>query len=122
MAYTLRRFNLPRRPRSAGSVPAVGRAWICFIQYRWFFSQPSALCASSVTDARAADRITDAPFATRSEVIALHATSQPLATQIALDVTKQGGSAVDGRRHAATGARADRAQPDRFRHESAGGR
>ena len=46
----------------------------------------------------AADRITDASFATRSEVIAPHAmaaTSQPLATQIALDVMKQGGSAVD---------------------------
>src|SRR6202171_5455857 len=58
----------------------------------------AALCASSFTDARAADRITDAPFATRSEVIAPHAmaaTSQPLATQIALDVMKQGGSAVD---------------------------
>ncbi|NEL42534.1 MAG: gamma-glutamyltransferase, partial [Xanthomonas perforans] len=37
-------------------------------------------------------------FATRSEVIAPHAmaaTSQPLATQIALDVMKDGGSAVD---------------------------
>jgi gamma-glutamyltranspeptidase / glutathione hydrolase len=37
-------------------------------------------------------------FATRSEVIATHgmaATSQPLATQIALDILKQGGSAVD---------------------------
>ena len=58
----------------------------------------AALCASSFTVARAADRITDAPFATRSEVIAPHAmaaTSQPLATQIALDVMKQGGSAVD---------------------------
>ncbi|HEU0201674.1 MAG TPA: gamma-glutamyltransferase, partial [Burkholderiaceae bacterium] len=46
----------------------------------------------------AADRLTDAPFATRSEVIAprgMAATSQPLATQIALDVMKQGGSAVD---------------------------
>jgi gamma-glutamyltranspeptidase / glutathione hydrolase len=58
----------------------------------------TAFCASSFTDARAADRITDAPFATRSEVIAPHAmaaTSQPLATQIALDVMKQGGTAVD---------------------------
>ncbi|QNM97934.1 gamma-glutamyltransferase [Chitinimonas koreensis] len=48
--------------------------------------------------AHAADRITDAPFATRSEVIAPHAmaaTSQPLATQIALDVMKQGGNAID---------------------------
>jgi gamma-glutamyltranspeptidase/glutathione hydrolase len=48
--------------------------------------------------AMCADRLTDAPFATRSEVIATHgmaATSQPLATQIALDVLKAGGSAVD---------------------------
>jgi len=46
----------------------------------------------------AADRITGQTFATRSEVIAPHAmaaTSQPLATQIALDVMKGGGSAVD---------------------------
>ena len=45
-----------------------------------------------------ADRITGLPFATRSEVIAKHgmaATSQPLATQAALDILKQGGSAVD---------------------------
>ncbi len=46
----------------------------------------------------AADRVTGHEFATRSEVIAPHAmaaTSQPLATQIALDVMKDGGSAVD---------------------------
>ncbi len=45
-----------------------------------------------------ADRITGAPFATRSEVFAptaMAATSHPLATQIALDVMKAGGSAVD---------------------------
>ena len=44
------------------------------------------------------DRITGRPFATRSEVIAQHgmaATSHPLATQIAVDVLKAGGSAVD---------------------------
>ena len=51
------------------------------------------------------DRITGRPFATRSEVIAPHAmaaTSQPLATQIALDIMKKGGNAID----AAIGANA----------------
>ncbi|MCY7355450.1 MAG: gamma-glutamyltransferase [Lysobacter sp.] len=46
----------------------------------------------------AADRVTGKPFATRSEVYAPHAmaaTSHPLATQIALDVMQDGGSAVD---------------------------
>jgi gamma-glutamyltranspeptidase/glutathione hydrolase len=44
------------------------------------------------------DRVTGRPFASRSEVIAPHAmaaTSQPLVTQIALDVLKAGGSAAD---------------------------
>jgi len=48
--------------------------------------------------AMCADRITGLPFATRSEVYApqaMAATSHPLATQIALDVMKSGGSAVD---------------------------
>jgi gamma-glutamyltranspeptidase/glutathione hydrolase len=47
---------------------------------------------------QAQDRLTGASFATRSEVIAPHAmaaTSQPLATQIALDIMKQGGNAID---------------------------
>ena len=52
----------------------------------------------AAAEAPAADRITGEPFATRSEVIARHgmaATSQPLATQIALDILKAGGTAVD---------------------------
>lgn len=46
----------------------------------------------------AQDRITGLQFATRSEVIAQHGmacTSQPLATQVAIDVLKSGGNAID---------------------------
>ncbi len=53
------------------------------------------LCSVSLP---AADRVTGERFATRSEVYAPHAmaaTSHPLATQIALDTMKAGGSAMD---------------------------
>ena len=46
----------------------------------------------------AQDRITGKAFTTRSEVLAQHGmacTSQPLATQVALDILKSGGNAID---------------------------
>ncbi len=46
----------------------------------------------------AQDRLTGETFTTRSEVLSrngMAATSQPLATQVALDILKKGGSAME---------------------------
>ena len=67
--------------------------------FRSWMVGPMALITLLLSpEAEGGDRLTGRAFATRSEVVAQHgmaATSQPLATQIALDILKQGGSAVD---------------------------
>lgn len=74
---------------------APNRASFRPLKFPWL---PLLLLAALPGRSPAENRPVGRSFATRSEVIAQHGmacTSQPLATQVALDILKQGGSAVD---------------------------
>jgi gamma-glutamyltranspeptidase/glutathione hydrolase len=63
-----------------------------------YWMAPTLAALVFASGVSAADRITGPAFTTRSEVYApqvMAATSHPLATQVALDVMKRGGTAVD---------------------------
>ncbi len=68
-------------------------------EFKWLVVWVTLVCGTTaVADEPGYDRVTGRALASRSEVIAPHgmaATSQPLATQIALDILRRGGSAVD---------------------------
>ena len=64
--------------------------YLCFIFLLMFYFPTTEILAQ--------DRLSGEPFSTRSEVIAgngMVATNQPLASQIAIEILKNGGSAVD---------------------------
>ncbi len=68
------------------------------MQFRLALWSAYVILLLASTEAASEDRETGRAFATRSEVIAPHAmaaTSQPLATQVALQVLREGGNAVD---------------------------
>ncbi len=67
-----------------------------FARLKYLSLSIAIACVPSFSVAQ--DRISGPTFATRSEVIAKHgmaATSQPLATQVAIDVLRRGGNAID---------------------------
>src|SRR6476646_9906572 len=81
---------------------------ICFQSFKFYTGKSEKnsmkqvfvflFCLAAMAKIYCQDRLTGKTFATRSEVIAqngMACTSHPLATQVAIDILKKGGSAID---------------------------